>query len=276
MTPAEIARLLAEIARRWHDKPLPEAAANTYLADMPDLPAAEALAAIEAYAATGNQWPPKSAWVRAEALRALQGPPPPFDELLAFVAKQAILLPYGETNTPEHTAEAIATLEACGAHEALLRFVAARGVYAVQKAPDPTLWPLDQSMQASRRDLARAYEQIVIPAWEGDPEPGQALNRACDRARVDVAVARELAAARLHHLQRRVAAAARLELPPGDPPAGETMMTGEDALEAFRAERVKIENARRDERAARAAARSADAAQRRAALAELAEKGAGR
>jgi hypothetical protein len=72
------------------------------------------------------------------------------------VARNIRLIPY-DASTPEDTADAIERMALAGAHEAVLRWVQAVGVYAVRMTPDPALMALDIGQQADRRDRARHY-----------------------------------------------------------------------------------------------------------------------
>jgi hypothetical protein len=119
MTPAETGRLLGHIARRWPHAPLPIDSGDVWLADLAEIPAAEALAAVTRWARAGEQFPPTSGWVRSDVDRQAQTAAPSFDELQAFLSRHASLLPYGERNRPEDTPHAVARLAVAGAHEAV-------------------------------------------------------------------------------------------------------------------------------------------------------------
>lgn len=181
MTPGEVARLLEHVSKRWPHAQLDTDAGDVWLEDLADVPAEEAQAAVRRWARAGERFPPPSGWVRSDVERAAQAPAPSFDDLQATLSR---LLPrcspYSPTMTytVADTAETVARLAEAGAHEAVLRFVAAHGVQAVKRMPDPTWQPLDRNQQADRRDMARDYRDRVLTAWAADPRPGLALEQA--------------------------------------------------------------------------------------------------
>ena len=145
---------------------------------MKEAPADAVQEALMAEVAKGEKFAPPPGVLYAQALRVRAGEPPSFEDMQAFLARHTRCLPYGPFNTPEDTVKAIGALSEAGAHEAILRFVASQGVYAIRMMPDPTLQPLDVGQQADRRDKAREYRQRTLEDWRADPTPGVALVRA--------------------------------------------------------------------------------------------------
>jgi hypothetical protein len=178
-TPAEVAKLLGQVARRWPHAQLPPETGDVWLEDLADVPGPEAHAAVVQWARGGERFPPTSGQVRSLVEQAAQLPPPSFDEVQAVLSRNASCLPYSPDGQhgPEDTAVAVERLAARGVHEAVLRFVAAHGLFAVRMMPDPRLAALDPNQSADRRDKARDYRDRVLPDWKADPRPGVALER---------------------------------------------------------------------------------------------------
>jgi hypothetical protein len=178
VTPAEVARLLAMVEKRWPHAPLPLGSGDVWLEDLADVPAEEVRAAVTDYARAGERFPPTSGYVRSEVLRRAQVAPPSFDDAQRIVARLAAsCIPY-DASGPEDTATTIERMAARGVHEAVLRWVQMVGVYAIRHTPDPELQPLDIGQMADRRDRARHFDREVLPAWREDPRPGLSLARA--------------------------------------------------------------------------------------------------
>lgn len=178
MTLPELARLLDRVQQRWASVRIDTGAADAWAEDLAGAPFEAALGQVVAYAREGHEFAPTSGEIRRRLVVLAQATPPGFDELQAFLSRHVRSLPYGQTNSPADTVEALERLAEAGAHEALLRFVAAHGVYAVRMMPDPSLEGLDMNQQADRRDKARDYQRRVLPEWQRDPRPGLALERA--------------------------------------------------------------------------------------------------
>lgn len=155
-----------------------EAVAALWAAELKPYAAEAVGAAIRELSRQGREHaPPLGVIIQAVETEA-QDPPPSFEEVVAFISRHAArCLPYGERNTPEDTLTAIENLTRAGAHEAILRFVAEQGVYAVRTMPDGSLYPLDMNQQADRRDKAREYRSRTLEGWRADPTPGLALAR---------------------------------------------------------------------------------------------------
>jgi hypothetical protein len=152
------------------------------------------VAAVTRFAKAGERFPPTSGWVCSEVARRSQAAAPSFDDAQRWIARNIRLIPY-DASTPEETAAAIERMALAGAHEAVLRWVQAVGVYAVRMTPDPALMALDIGQQADRRDRARHYLGVIVPEWRDDPRPGLALERA--RAALEGGELRRLDAAQL-------------------------------------------------------------------------------
>jgi hypothetical protein len=194
VTPSEVSRLLGLVARRWPHAPLPPESGDVWLEDLAAVPAEEAVAAVTRFAKAGERFPPTSGWVCSEVARRSQAAAPSFDDAQRWIARNIRLIPY-DASTPEETAAAIERMALAGAHEAVLRWVQAVGVYAVRMTPDPALMALDIGQQADRRDRARHYLGVIVPEWRDDPRPGLALERA--RAALEGGELRRLDAAQL-------------------------------------------------------------------------------
>jgi hypothetical protein len=194
MTESEITALIGYVNQRWPHAPLDANAFPVWVEDLASLPTEECGAAVRSYARAGERFPPTSGWVCSEVARRSQAAAPSFDDAQRWVARNIRLIPY-DASTPEDTADAIERMARAGAHEAVLRWVQAVGVYAVRMTPDPALMALDIGQQADRRDRARHYLGVVLPEWRADPRPGLALERA--RAAVEGGELRRLDATQL-------------------------------------------------------------------------------
>lgn len=189
MTGDEVLDLLTAVRGWWPQSDVdggdPGATAALWHAELREVDAGEALAAARRLRDSGRAFAPVLGELIAAVGAARQGDPPGFDDVQAFIARHASALPYSPTLThgPADTVTAIEVLAARGAHEAVLRFVAAQGLRAVKRLPDPSLQPLDRNQLADRRDAAREYAQRVVPEWRADPARGRALERA-ERAAV--------------------------------------------------------------------------------------------
>lgn len=178
MTPSEIARLLQTVEKRWPHAALPLGSGDVWLEDLSDVPAEEAHAAVVAFARAGERFPPTSGWVRSEIDRRAQAPAPSFDEAQRWVGRHIARIGLVDPRGPEDTATAIERFAMLGAHEVVLRWVQAVGIYSARMAPDGSLHALDFGQSADRRDAARHYDRQVVPDWRAEPRPGLALERA--------------------------------------------------------------------------------------------------
>lgn len=180
MTHNDVLDVLSVVAIKWPNSNLGErqAAAANWLDALGAFDRDDVAAAVKRLAAAGREFAPTADQVAQEVQLALQGPPPSFDEVQAFLSRHIRCLPYGQANTPSDTVTAIEQLADAGAHEAVLRFVVAHGVYAARMMPDPTLQALDPNQLADRRDRARDYTHRVLADWRRDPRPGVALAQA--------------------------------------------------------------------------------------------------
>jgi hypothetical protein len=270
MTPSEVAELLERVEKRWPHAPLPLGSGDVWLEDLADVGADAAHEAVRAFSRSGEKFPPTSGWVRSEAQRRAQDGPPGFDDLDPSKWLPTRVLLHGGIYSPdghysaETAAKAIAVMAVNGCHEAVLRFVAERGLRAVLTMPHGDRYALDPNQMADRRDLARHYRDVSVPGWMRDPRPGLALERACRAIDADPAVvlgeARELCA-RLEPVTVRQA------LPPAEPEDGPTI-DPRALMDQWKADRAKAQ-ARRDAEAAERRALESEA--QRSALAELAE-----
>lgn len=278
MTRDEVIDVLSVVAEMWPHSKLgdPEVAVALWLRELEAYDRETVEAAVRRLG--DREFAPTAGIVAGEAQRALQNPPPGFDELAdAFfraVPMPVFLREVYDANgayTAAATARAIALLQAGGAHEALLRHVQERGLRAFLLAPDGSRFPLDPNQLADRRDAARHYRDLTLPGWRRQPGPGLALERACQTARLDGYELLELAARaqQRHHLR---AAAQRAQLPAGSPAEDETGPDVElDMGEALRVFREQRNQARLRQAAELTARRDANRAAQRAALDELSE-----
>lgn len=178
--PNEVARLLQDVARRWPHCDVAPDAGDAWMVDVAELAEAEVRAAIRSWARSGRaeaRFAPTSGWVAGECARRRAAPAPSFDELQRWLSRHCWLLPHEDVGGGD-LADTVAALEAAGAHEAVLRFVVAHGVFGVRRMPDPSVQALDVGQLADRRDRAREYRDRVLVDWREDPRPGVALERA--------------------------------------------------------------------------------------------------
>jgi hypothetical protein len=273
VTLEEVSQVMAIVRTLWPHSamgPDPEAAVVTWRTMLADATVAEVADALHKLAADGREHaPPVGVIAHAVALGRQSGPIG-FDDIdvtkwlpTRVLLHGGIYSPDGHYST-ETAAKAIAVMSVNGCHEAVLRFVAERGLRAVLTMPHGDRYALDPNQMADRRDLARHYRDVSVPGWMRDPRPGLALERACRAIDADPAVvlgaARELCA-RLEPVTVRHA------LPPADPEDGPTI-DPKALMNQWKADRAKAQ-ARRDAEAAERRAVESEA--QRAALAELAE-----
>lgn len=251
MTRDDVLDVLSVVAMKWPHANLGnlDEAVTIWLAELAVFERADVEAAVLRLG--DREFPPTCGHVAAEVRRALQGPPPGFDDMLAAVwaaLPQRVFLrrfyrPEGAFGRAA-TAEAVAVMQANGAHEAACRFVQSRGIRAVWLIPDGSMYPLDLNQQADRRDSARYYVASVLPDFERDPSQGLALDRACRTASLDAGEVRELAAGIVE--QHQLAIAARPELPAPADTEDEAMVDFDlgQVLDSMRAERERRQTAR--------------------------------
>jgi hypothetical protein len=182
MTQDEVLDLLSILRGWWPhsdiDQGDPVATARLWLARLASYACEDVERVVKRLSDAGREHAPTVGVVVNALELDRQGDPPSFDELQAWLSRHVRLLPYGEANTPADTTRAVQRLAAAGAHEALLRFVAAHGVYAVRMMPDASVEALDPGRSADRRDMARDYRARVVADWRADPRPGRAVERA--------------------------------------------------------------------------------------------------
>lgn len=258
MTRDEVCETLAVVALKWPHSRIgarDETIAG-WLDELGPFDRASVEAAVRRLA--GREHAPTAGVVAAECRRGMQGDAPSFDELQAFVARHSRLLPYESGDRVGQTAQAVAALEAAGAHEAVLRFVAGQGAYTVRFIPDGSWESLSEGRAADRRDAARHYRDVTVRGWHANPRAGLAVERACQRAGLDPVEVREVAAT---DRRRLVARGGQLALPVS---AG-----GDEPTVDARALWEGLREQRRAAAAARAADRRAELAARQAAIAEL-------
>lgn len=185
MTREEVSDLLEVVDKLWaHSNVVSgdiELTINVWHMVLAQVPAKAAQEALMTMARSGREHAPDPGVLFAKAHRSQVAEPPSFEEAQDFLARHASCLPYGQSNTPEDTVRAVEALAEAGAHEVILRFVQAQGVYAIRMMPDPSLQPLDVGQQADRRDKARDYRSRTLEDWRADPTPGLALTRARQR-----------------------------------------------------------------------------------------------
>lgn len=186
MTPAETARLLQHIGRRWPHAEIPPDSGDVWHADLAAVPADRAAAAAESWALKGSPFPPTSGWVLAESTRADQSPAPGAADAQRLLSRLLASCAPHDSVTPASTAVAIVRLAERGVHEAVLRWVQAVGISAIRFMPDAAMHGLDPNQLADRRDRHRHYERTVLEDWRNDPRPGVALERACRAAELTV------------------------------------------------------------------------------------------
>lgn len=124
-----------------------------------------------------------------------QGPPPSIEDgIKLFLRKTSGRLPYSPSGSfsQTDTANAIAVAAEGGVHEAILRFVAERGLREVLWMPDGSMHPLDPNQLADRRDMVRHYRDTTLVGWRANPEPGLALDIARTAAGLGAAPANGL------------------------------------------------------------------------------------
>lgn len=281
MTVDEVTDVLAIVSDHWPNARLgdPRDAVRTWHAVLGRFETSDVQAALERL--LSREWAPRAGQVAAEVQLALQGDPPPFDEVAVQVMRAQHWLPYDPWGrySPEDTARAVAVLEARGVHEAIQRFVQQRGLGAVLMMPWAGLVDLDPNQSADHRDMARSYRDQTVPGWRRDPRPGRALQRAAQTARLDAGELLGLAAGeQSEHQERLQAAREQLALPAAPEAAGgqeddDPMVEFdfEEFVESYRAGRAQADAEREAERAAR---RAAENEAYRAAHAELAEHAA--
>lgn len=178
MQRSEIVGLIGYVNQRWPHAPLEEASLPVWIEDLSDVPAEEAHAAVVGFARAGERFPPTSGWVRSEVDRRAQAPAPSFDEAQRWLSRHIARVGLVDPRGPEDTATAIERLAMLGAHEVVLRWVQAVGIYAARMAPDGSLHGLDAGQSADRRDVARHYDRQVVSDWRSEPRAGLALERA--------------------------------------------------------------------------------------------------
>jgi hypothetical protein len=182
VTRAETSEVLAMIGLHWPHSNLgenPVQVLDFWHAQLGDLPADAVAEALTDLSREGREHAPPVGVVFNRAVRGLHELPPSFEDMLLFFSRHHRCFPYRDGhNQPEDTVACIEALTEAGAHEAVLRFVAEQGVYAVRTIPDGSMHPLDMNQQADRRDKARHYEHRTVPAWRADPRPGLALAQA--------------------------------------------------------------------------------------------------
>jgi|SRR4051794_41444604 hypothetical protein len=158
--------------------PSDEAVAKLWFSRLVPFEAEVVVSAITKLSDEGREFAPPLGVIVHRINQELQDPPPSFEDMMQFIGRHGRCLPYRDGyNTPEDTALAIECLARKGAHEAILRFVAEQGVWALRTVPDGSLFPLDMNQQADRRDKSRHYEHRTVPDWRVDPTPGLALAR---------------------------------------------------------------------------------------------------
>lgn len=184
MTRAQVAELVGYINLRWPQMPIDEKAVPIWIEDLEPLPVEECGSAVKRYALSGERFPPTSGWVHSEVIRQSQAQPPGFDDVGTVLMRTLGRALAGELYRPdghysqEDTARAIQVMADNGAHEAVLRLVAEKGLRAVVMTPDGSMHALDSNQKADRRDMARHYRDVTVKGWQDDPRPGVALERA--------------------------------------------------------------------------------------------------
>jgi hypothetical protein len=273
MTSDDVLDVLSVVRMMWPHGDLGQArqTAAVWLDTLGAFDRAEVEAAVRRLG--DREFPPTAAIVAGEIQRTLQAAPPGFDELAAaFTAALPTPVFLRELYDPdgmysaESTARAIALLQAGGGHEALLRHVQERGLRAFLVTPDGSRYGLDPNQLADRRDAARHYRDSTLPGWRRHPEPGLALERACQTAGLDAYQLLELAAGA--HEQQQLRAAQRPALPAGPP--DESVPIDVDPAEALRVYREQLAEARKRRAGDLTARRRAEREAQRAALGELA------
>jgi hypothetical protein len=271
MTYDETLDLLSGVRMLWPHSELgePEEAAAMWHAKLAPFDLADAEGAIQRLADAGREHAPLPGVVVHALELDRQGDAPSFEDMQLWLSRHSGLLPYGQSNTPQDTAVAVARLAQAGAHEAVLRFVAAQGVFAVRMMPDPALHGLGLNENADRRDLARDYRGRVLPQWRDDPAPGRALERVCRGSGLDPGELTERAALELDEQRQRLEVAQRPELPAGEEP--DEPMVDFDPAELHAQMKVERQRAAAEREERLLAQRREEAEARRAAQAELAE-----
>jgi hypothetical protein len=166
MTPSEVAELLERVEKRWPHAPLPLGSGDVWLEDLADVDAGAAHEAVRAFSRSGEKFPPTSGWVRSEAQRRAQDGPPGFDDIDPSKWLPTRVLLHGGIYSPdghysaETAAKAIAVMSVNGCHEAVLRFVAERGL---ARGADDAAW----------RPLRARPESDGRSSRPGPPLPGR-------------------------------------------------------------------------------------------------------
>lgn len=269
MNREDTARTIAVVRTLWPHSTLgpdPEAALATWQTMLADATPAEVAEVLRRLAADGREHaPPVGAVAHAVAV-ARQDGPPGFDDidigkwLPSRVFLRTVYDPEGRYSD-EATATAIALMTVGGAHEAVLRFVAERGLRAIVTMPHGDRYALDANQLADRRDLSRHYRDQTVAGWRRDPRRGVALERACRVIGADPVAM--LADAR-STCERLAAPEARPALPEStDDPDSGPMVDPERVAAQWRQDRARADAERESERAR-------EREERAAALAELA------
>lgn len=269
MTESEVAVTLGVIGEHWGGSQLGDlrAAVRTWHAVLGRFEAVDVQAAVERL--LNREFAPRAGQVAAEVQSALQGDPPPFEQLGVEVERAQHWLPYNPhgSYSPQDTARAVAVLQARGVHEATLRMVASAGIGAVFAIPWGDRNPADLGQSADRRDMARSYQHGAVARWQRDPRPGVALSQACIAAQVDEqALLAEASAEQAAHRAELGARRERVLLPAPAGAEGE-LVDLDAAMLVLRRRNVQAEAARAAERER---AQRAEGDAYRAAQAELA------
>jgi hypothetical protein len=273
-TKPEIADIVTMVKLWWPHSTVGMDAASlieAWHAALADYDRGEIEVAVRHELRTGREHAPAVGVIAHRIELGRQGPAPSGEDAQRWLARHARLLPYRPVGqSAEDTVEALEQLAAAGAHEAVLRFVASHGCYAIRNMPDPERFSLDANQVANRRDMLRDYQQRVVPDWEADPTPGMALMRACRSVGIDPAERRQVQASAWPVLTRRDRPR-QLPAPEVEADDDGELVDPKDVLDMFRRTAVANRMARRQ--AGEAAARLAEEerAELAAAERELAE-----
>lgn len=184
MTPEQTADVLSMVRLWWPHSDVDsgdvDGTAKAWHAALERYGREEVEQAVRRLLASGREHAPGVGVIVARIEHERQGEPPSFDEAQSFIARHISALPYSSSGyqAPSETVEAIVRLAERGAHEVVLRLVAALGIYAVRMMPDASLQPLDLNQRAVRRDRERDYRERIVAEWRSSPVRGLALARA--------------------------------------------------------------------------------------------------